>query len=125
MIAIIVIGVVRISRRVDGYLLTFSHISTECCVQAQVLEAMHLIVDVSAADELTAVGHIITLVEHSQRVLGRKLIPCIWPCGITIVTSLQPLEVAAHVGQRLRQGACIQIGSTVCIVVECSIGIPT
>ena len=101
MITIVVVGIVRISRRVDRNLLTFSHISTECCVQAKIFESMHLIVDVSTADKLTAVSYIIALVEHGQWVLGGKFIPSVRPCGITIVTSLQPLEVATQVVHRL------------------------
>ena len=94
-------------------------------MQAKIFESMHLIVDVGTADKLTAVGYIIVLVEYGQRVLGGKFIPSVRPCGITIVTSLQPLEVATQVVHRLRQSSSIQIGRTVCIVVECSIGIPT
>ena len=100
---------------VVGVLTTLGDVSTACQVQAQILETMYLIVDVSTADKRTADGVLVTRVEQSQRVrhVGYA-IEGVRPRFVTlIVGNHRPLEETTQIVLSLFQ-VITQQGFVVC-----------
>ena len=79
-------------------LLTFRYVGTQGEVEAQVLEAVNLIVDVGIADKGTADGTVVFQVKDGDGVLDREVVVGVWPCRVVQCgTRVEPLEVAAEI----------------------------
>ena len=89
-------------------------------MEAQILEAVDLIVDVGTADERAAVSHVTLFLQHGDRVLRGITLNGIRPCGIAVGSTSGPLEVAAEIaGAQTRH--CLMILRGVFIGILCRV----
>ena len=101
MAAVVAVVVALVGRRDVCILLTACDIGTQRGVEAEILKSVYLVVEVCAADKLAAMGDVVLLVEHGERVARSQLVIGVHPVGVAIVARLRPGEVAVEVVQRL------------------------